>query len=193
MGCDRVAVGVLLILSGQLAVDVGFQLSVAATVGIMVGSGMFADRRPRALWATLGAATAAQVAVVPVLLLHFGTVPLMSPIANLLSAPLVTGATVTGAVAVVIGWGPAVAVSSALAGAVLGIADVAAGWPQLGLAGVLAALGAAALIRLKRTRQLAVAGLAVVLALSVLVPSRPPNVPTVTFLDVGQGDCGAPP
>ena len=35
-----VAVGVLLILSGQLAVDVGFQLSVAATVGIMVGSDM---------------------------------------------------------------------------------------------------------------------------------------------------------
>ena len=183
-----VAVGVLLVLSGQLAVDVGFQLSVAATIGIMVGSGVFADRRPKALWATLGAATAAQVAVVPVLLLHFGTVPLMSPIANLLSAPLVTGATVTGAIAVVIGWGPAVAVSSALAGAVLGIADVAARWPQLGLAGVFAASGAAALIRLKRTRPLAVAGLAVVLAVSVLVPSRPPNVPTVTFLDVGQGD-----
>lgn len=183
-----VAVGVLLILSGQLAVDVGFQLSVAATIGIMVGSGMFADRRPKPLWTILGAATAAQVAVVPVLLLHFGTVPLMSPIANLLSAPLVTAATVTGAVAVVIGWEPAVAVSSAFAGAVLGIADVAARWPQLGLAGVLAALGTAALIRLKRTRQLAVVGLAVVLALSMLVPSRPPNVPTVTFLDVGQGD-----
>lgn len=183
-----VAVGVLLLLSGQLAADVGFQLSVAATIGIMVGSGVFADRRPKALWATLGAATAAQVAVVPVLLLHFGTVPLMSPIANLLSAPLVTGATVTGAIAVVIGWGPAVVVSSALAGAVLGIADVAARWPQLGLAGVLAASGAAALIRLKQTRPVAVAGLAVVLAVSVLVPSRPPNVPTVTFLDVGQGD-----
>ena len=183
-----VAVGVLLLLSGQLAADVGFQLSVVATTGIMVGSGMFADRRPKALWATLGAATAAQVAVVPVLLLHFGMVPLMSPIANLLSAPLVTGATVTGAIAVVIGWGPAVAVSSSLAGAVLGIADVAARWPQLGLAGVAAASGATALIRLKRTRPVAVAGLTVALAVSVLVPSRPPHVPTVTFLDVGQGD-----
>jgi len=183
-----VAVGALLLVSGQLAADVGFQLSVVATIGIMIGSGVFADRRPKALWATLGAATAAQVAVVPVLLLHFGTVPLMSPIANLLSAPLVTGATVTGAIAVVIGWEPAVAVSSALAGAVLGIADVAARWPQLGLAGVVTALGAAALIRLKRTRPVAVAGLAAVLAVSVLVPSRPPNVPTVTFLDVGQGD-----
>ncbi|MGB5432922.1 MAG: ComEC/Rec2 family competence protein [Acidimicrobiia bacterium] len=183
-----VAVALLLVVSGQLAVDVGFQLSVAATIGIMVGSGMFANRRPKALWATLGAATAAQVAVVPVLLLHFGTVPLMSPIANLLSAPLVTAATVTGAIAVVVGWGPSVAVSSVLAGAVLGIADVTARWPQLGPAGVLAASGTAALIRLKRTRPPAVAGLAVVLAVSVLVPSRPPSVPMVTFLDVGQGD-----
>jgi competence protein ComEC len=183
-----VAVAALLLLSGQLAGDVGFQLSVAASVGIMVGSGMFAARRPKALWSTLGAATAAQIAVIPVLLLHFGTVPLMSPIANLLSAPLVTGATVMGASAVVIGWGPAVAVSSALAGAVLGIADVAARWPQLGAAGVLAALGAAALVRLPRTRPAAVTGLAFIFALSVLAPSRPPNVPTVTFLDVGQGD-----
>lgn len=183
-----VAVGVLLLVSGQLAIDIGFQLSVAATAGIMLGSGMFTARRPKVLWSTLGAATAAQIAVVPVLLLHFGLVPLMSPLANLLSAPLVTSATVTGAIAVVVGWGPAVAVSSALAGAVLGIADVAAGWPQLGLTGVLAALGAAAMVRVRRTRPLAVAGLAVLLAVSVLAPVRPPGVPTATFLDIGQGD-----
>ncbi|MEA3510599.1 MAG: ComEC/Rec2 family competence protein, partial [Actinomycetota bacterium] len=36
-----VAVGVLLLVSGQLAVDVGFQLSVVATIGIMIGAGMF--------------------------------------------------------------------------------------------------------------------------------------------------------
>jgi competence protein ComEC len=183
-----VAVSVLLLVSGQLAVDVGFQLSVAATVGIMIGSGMFATRRPKVLWATLGAATAAQIAVVPVLLLHFGLVPLMSPLANLLAAPLVTGATVTGAIAVVVGWGPAVAVSSTLAGAVLGIADVAGDWPQLGPAGVVAASGAAALIRMKRTRPMAVFGLAVLLGVAVLAPSRPPSVPTVTFVAVGQGD-----
>lgn len=183
-----VAVAALLIVSGQLAVDVGFQLSVAATIGIMAGSGVFADRRPKALWATLGAATAAQVAVVPVLLLHFGTVPLMSPIANLFSAPLVTGATVTGAFAAVVGWGPAVAMASALAGAVLGIADVASRWPQLGFTGVLATAGAAALVRLRRTRPLALVGVAGMLAFAVFVPNDVPSVPTVTFLDVGQGD-----
>ena len=183
-----VAVSVLLIASGQLAADVGFQLSVAATIGIMAGAGMFADRRPRALWSILGAATAAQIAVMPVLLWHFGTVPLMSPIANLISAPLVTGATVSGAVAVVSGWGPAVVFSSALAGVVLAVADVASRWPQLGPSGVAAGLGIAALLRWPRTRPLAVPGVAVLLAVYTLVPSGPPPVPTVTFLNVGQGD-----
>ena len=53
---------------------------------------------------------------------------------------------------------------------------------------LLGASGAAALIRLKRTRPLAVAGLAVLLGIAVLAPIRPPSVPTATFLDVGQGD-----
>ncbi|MEA3502561.1 MAG: ComEC/Rec2 family competence protein, partial [Actinomycetota bacterium] len=183
-----VAVSVLLLVSGQLAFDVGFQLSVVATVGIMVGAGMFSDRRPRALWTTLGAATAAQVAVVPVLLWHFGTVPLMSPIANLVSAPLVTGATVGGAVAVVTGWGPAISIASALAGAVLAVADVASRWPQLGPSGVAAGFAIAGLIRLPKTRPFAATGVAALLAVSMLAPTNPPPDPTVTFLNIGQGD-----
>ncbi|MEN8113281.1 MAG: ComEC/Rec2 family competence protein [Actinomycetota bacterium] len=182
------AVGILLLVSGQLAVDVGFQLSVAATIGILAGSGMFSGRRPRALWATLGAATAAQMAVVPVLLWHFGTVPLMSPIANLLSAPLVTGATVAGSFAVIIGWGPAVVAASQLAGLVLMVADLAADWPQLGAAGVVIAGVTGAAIRWSRTRSLAVAGVALAVAVVALLPGTAPAEPTVTFLDVGQGD-----
>ncbi|MEA2010650.1 MAG: ComEC/Rec2 family competence protein [Actinomycetota bacterium] len=183
-----VAVGVLLLASGQLAVDVGFQLSVAATVGIMVGAGVFSDRRPKALWATLGAATAAQVAVIPVLLWHFGTVPLMSPIANLFSAPLVTGATVSGSVAVVSGWAPAVLISSTLASGVLAVSEVAARWPQLGPPGVAAVAATGALVRWPRTRPLAMVGIAAFLAISTLGTAGPPSVPTVTFLDIGQGD-----
>ena len=183
-----VAVGVLLLVSGQLAFDIGFQLSVVATIGIMVGAGMFADRRPRALWATLGAATAAQMAVIPVLLWHFGTVPLMSPIANLISAPLVTGATVSGAIAVLSGWGPAVRVSSTLASGVLTVSEVAARWPQLGPSGVAAVLGVGALVRWPRTRPLATVAIAVFLAISTLAMAGTPPVPTATFLDIGQGD-----
>ena len=183
-----VAVGALLLLSGQLAADVGFQLSVAATVGILIGSGMFSGRRPRPLWATLGAATAAQIAVVPILLLHFGTVPLMSPIANLFSAPLVTGATITGSLAVVVGWSPAIAVSSALAAAVLAIADIAEQWPQLGPVGVGTSAAVVILVRARRTRPVAVVVLALVIGATTLVPRGPPGRPLVTFLDVGQGD-----
>ncbi len=183
-----VAVAVLLLVSGQLAIDVGFQLSVAATIGIMAGAGMFAGRSPSMFWATLGAAVAAQVAVIPVLLIHFGTVPLMSPLANLLSAPLVTASTVSGAVAVVVGWAPAVAVSSAFASGVLSIAAVAARWPQLGISGVSVMIGFAALVRVRKTRPVAVLGAASALAFSVLVPVGPPKTPTAVFLDIGQGD-----
>jgi competence protein ComEC len=183
-----VAIIVLLLAAGHLAVDVGFQLSAAATIGIMVGAGMFTGRRPRILWATLGAATAAQVAVVPVLLWHFGTVPLMSPIANLLSAPFVTAATVGGTFAVVSGWGPAVAVASLPAGAVLFIANLAARWPQLGTAGVAVVAAIAALVRLPKSRPFAVAGTAAAVALVVMMPVGRPSVPEVTFLDIGQGD-----
>lgn len=182
------AVAALLLVSGQLAIDVGFQLSVAATLGILAGAGMFAGRRPRLVWATFGAACAAQIAVVPVLLIHFGTVPLMSPIANLLSAPLVTGSTVSGALAVVVGWAPAVAVSSTLASGVLRIAGLAARWPQLGPSAVAFVIGLGVLIRAKRSRPFAVFGAAAVLAFTVIVPVRPPEVPIAVFLDVGQGD-----
>ncbi len=183
-----VAVIVLLLGSGQLAVDIGFQLSVAATVGIMVGAGMFAGRRPRFLWMTLGAAIAAQVAVVPVLLWHFGTVPLMSPIANLLSAPFVTAATVGGTFAVLSGWGPAVTAASIPAGAVLAIAGLASRWPQLGPAAVAVVAGVAVLLRVPRSRPFAVLGVAAVLAVSTMAPGGVPSVPEVTFLDIGQGD-----
>ncbi|MEN8234349.1 MAG: ComEC/Rec2 family competence protein [Actinomycetota bacterium] len=182
------AVAVLLLLSGQLALDVGFQLSVAATIGILVGASMFAGRRPRALWATLGAATSAQIAVVPVLLWHFGTVPLMSPIANLLSAPLVSASTITGSLAVLTGWSPAVAVAARLAGLVLAVADLAADWPQLGIAGVGVAGCTAIGLRWHRTRPLAVIAVALAGAIAVLSPVGVPDEPTVTFLDVGQGD-----
>jgi competence protein ComEC len=182
------AVAALLLVSGQLAADVGFQLSVAATLGILAGAGMFAGRRPRAVWATFGAACAAQIAVVPVLLIHFGTVPLMSPIANLLSAPLVTGSTVSGALAVVVGWAPAVAVSAALASGVLRIAALAARWPQLGPGAVTVVVGLGLLIRAKRSRPIALLGAAAMLAFTVIAPVRAPEVPMAVFLDVGQGD-----
>lgn len=182
------AITVLVLISGQLAADVGFQLSVAATAGILIGAGMFASRTPRFVWGTLGATIAAQAAVLPLLLIHFGSVPLLAPVANLLAAPLVSGATLLGGVAVATGWGWLVGVASTVSGVVLAISRVAAGWPQLGPAGVAVVAAAGMLARRRRLRPLVAVLTAAVVALPMMMPRVPPSVPTVFFFDVGQGD-----
>jgi competence protein ComEC len=182
------AVVLLILISGQLASDVGFQLSVAATVGILVGAGMFSGREPRLVWGTLGATIAAQAAVFPLLLGHFGGVPLLAPLANLIAAPLVSAATVIGGVAVTTGLEWLVIAATRLSGVVLALARVAAGWPQLGPWGAGALVAAAALARVRRLRPLIALVAAAVIAVPLVIPRSPPSVPTVVFLDVGQGD-----
>ena len=182
------AVTLLLLVSGHLAADVGFQLSVAATLGILVGAGAFAEKRPRWLWAPLGATVAAQGAVVPILLIHFGTVPLLSPAANLLAGPFVTAATVLGGVGVITDISAVVATASWFAGAVLAVARLAADWPQLGIGGmsVVAIAGLAA--TRARLRPWIALGATLVIAAPVALQPGPPSVATATFVDVGQGD-----
>jgi competence protein ComEC len=181
-------VSVLLLVSGDLALNIGFQLSVAATAGIMLGAGSAKGRHPRWVWTILAAAVSAQLAVLPILLWHFGTVPLLSPVANLLAAPLVSAATVIGGVAAATGWAPLVALASMLAGLVLGIARLAASWPQLGVGAVLA-LGAFGLLALNRRLRPALTALgAAALAVMTIGAAFTGGGATVTFLDVGQGD-----
>ena len=123
----------------------------------------------------------------PLLLLHFGSVPLLSPIANMGAVPLVTASTVAGGFGVVLGSGAAIGGALFADDGVLWVARLASGRPQLGPAGAAAAAVAAALFRLRVLRpMLSVAALA---ALAPLVaPVALPRGPTVTFLDVGQGD-----
>jgi competence protein ComEC len=182
------AVGALTLVSGEIVTSVGFQLSVAATAGILIGGGMFSGRRPRSLWMVLGATLAAQVAVAPLLLIHFGSVPALAPLANLLAAPLVTAATISGALGTLTGVDQLVGVASFLARVVLGIAGATASWPQLGLGGlfVAAGLGLAALRR--RWRPAVVLVISAAIVLPGFVAGRPPQVPMALFLDVGQGD-----
>ena len=78
-------VTVLLVASPELAFSLGFQLSVAATAGVVVGARAFPDLRPRWVGSALGATLAAQVAVAPILLVAVGTVPLWSPLANVVA------------------------------------------------------------------------------------------------------------
>lgn len=179
------AVGGLAILVPGLAGSVGFQLSVAATAGVLVGSRWPATTRlGRALIVT----TSAQVAVAPVLLVYFGSIPLASPVANVLAAPLVTVATLAGSVGV-IGLGWLIDPAATVAVWVLDLAHAVSAWPQLGTAQYLALLGAGALVwRLRRWRApLAVAG-AALLVFVVLGPISSPGSGTVVVMDVGQGD-----
>jgi competence protein ComEC len=181
------AVTGLLFFAGDLAVHPGFQLSVAATAGVILGARRAAVRRPRWLWSTLGATIAAQAAVLPFLLWHFGSVPLGAPLANVLAAPLVTAATAIGGMGVLLGWEPLVGLGATLAGGVLAVARAAAPWPQLGpaAAAVTVAVGVAA--RRRSWRPVLALGAGAALAITAL-PGVPPPGASVTFLSVGQGD-----
>ena len=125
------AVTALLCVDPLLVHAVGFQLSVAASLGILLGSRRVADmlRGPRVLREMLGVTIAAQVAVAPISVLVFGGVPLASIPANLLALPaagpvMVWGLT-GGLAAGVFGGSVAMVVQAPMRGLVWWIASVA--------------------------------------------------------------------
>ena len=87
----------LLLADPGMVTDVGLQLSLAATAGLLAlgGPAEAAVRRhapnatPGWLVETLGVSLAAQLATLPLVLFHFGRLSLISPLANVLMAPLV--------------------------------------------------------------------------------------------------------
>jgi competence protein ComEC len=182
------AVTLLLLVSGELAFDVGFQLSVAATAGVLAGAGLGRSRRPRLVWQALAATASAQAAVAPLLLMHFGTVSLVAPIANLAAGPLVGLATILGGLGLATGVAPLTGLGLLAARGVLGLARSVRHLPQLGPAAV-AAVGAGltAAIRPGLRPVMALAGALALVGL-VAHPIRPPSGPELRILDVGQGD-----
>lgn len=84
------AVTGLLVIDPLLARAVGFQLSVAAALAIVVWSAPIADALPgpQALREALGVTVAAQIGVAPVLLATFGPMPVATLPANLLAVPV---------------------------------------------------------------------------------------------------------
>jgi competence protein ComEC len=176
----------LLLVSGELSADVGFQLSVAATAGVMAGAGMFKGKLPTWVGTPLGATIAAQVAVAPVLLVHFGSVPLLSPLANLVAGPLVMISTAAGGIGVLAGIGVLTRAGVTAAKGVLVIAQTAAGWPQLGPVAALLVIIGGVLATSRRLRPLVMTGAAC--ALLVWTAGHRITPPATVFLDVGQGD-----
>ncbi|HEY7968677.1 MAG TPA: ComEC/Rec2 family competence protein [Candidatus Limnocylindrales bacterium] len=94
------AAALLLVADPRLVLDPGFQLSTLATGGILAWASRWTDRIgglaggrvPRWLAESLGVSLAAQAATLPVVLLTFGRLALVSPAVNLLVVPLVAPA-----------------------------------------------------------------------------------------------------
>jgi competence protein ComEC len=180
------AVIVLVSVQPTLTLSAGFQLSVVATAGVLVGARwpVKGGRIGRALAVTLGA----QIAVAPLILLHFGSVPLLSPLVNLLAAPVVAASTMVGALGV-IGPGLLLDVAAFLADVVLWLAAGSEIWPQLGV-GQFVTLFVCGVIAAgwPRARSLMVVAGSIVLVFGVLGLGAGAPDASVVVLDVGQGD-----
>jgi competence protein ComEC len=201
----------LLVADPGLARSVGFQLSVAATVGLALMAGPVADRLrflPRPVALAAGATVSAQVGVTPLLLLHFGVVPTVTLLANLLAFPAVAMALFGGlaAAGAALAWpalghglgGPAAAPLAYL----IGLADRMARAPLPSVTGEgLTAAFVAALVAVlvawrlrkggRRRGQAGVAAAAVLVLATLVWPATglgEAKGVTLTFLDVGQGD-----
>jgi competence protein ComEC len=204
------ALALLVVHPGDLW-DPGFQLSFAATAGIVYLTrpaaawlGERGVRRPVAL--ALGVSVAAQAGVLPVMLAHFNQLSLVGPAANLAVVPLAGLATLLGMLALAataVSEGAASLVWPALWLVLLGLR--AAVWlaaripgamvhlPAPGPAAVLAWYLALALVPHARARRGARAAAVALLAAAVGLAAWPWLRPgdgrlRVTVLDVGQGD-----
>jgi len=101
----------MLLVEPAVVADIGFQLSLAATAGLLVWAGPLNERLsarlprlvPRLLVEGMAVSLAAQAATMPLVLLHFGRLSTVAPLANLLVTPLVAPAMVAGMAALAVG------------------------------------------------------------------------------------------
>jgi competence protein ComEC len=185
----------------RAVLDVGWQLSFAASAGLIVAGPRVAGwiggfGVPRWLAAGLACTIVATVATAPVMLSAFGTLSLIGLVANALALPLVGIAVWSGALAALMTpIAPVVASICAQPGGVAaGLVLSVAEWSQqrsfavIGAGAVAAIVVAAALVWVLRPPRLVVglvaaAGMA---ALAFTVPSAP-SEPRLVVLDIGQG------
>lgn len=101
---------VFLGLSPPIAFSLGFQLSVLSVLGLIIFArladcwlGRALPRLPPSLVSSVAATIVASSATLPMTVTQFAQLPLISPVANLLAAPLVTGMLCLGIIALAIG------------------------------------------------------------------------------------------
>src|SRR5262245_23500716 len=206
------AVLALLILDPWLVYAIGFQLSVAATAGMVVVATPIAERlghvMPSPVALAAGTTIAAQFGVTPLLLFHFHEVPGVTIVANLAAFPAVSPALLLGIAASGLGlvWlplGNLVALAARLPMRYLeivasGLAKAPVAWvtssgsPIVLVVGIALFVAIAAWLRTgwRPPRRAMVAGfaLAPVLMWQIALGAGPPAGLTVRMLDIGQGD-----
>ncbi len=206
------AVLLLIVLDPWLVHAIGFQLSVAATAGMVTLASALAERLgrflPTAVAMAAGTTLAAQLGVTPLLLFHFHEVPMITILANLAAFPAVSPALLLGIAASALGlvWlplGHAVAtlaqipmrylevIASSLAKApVAWITSGGGPWVLVGGLAVFA--GVAVWLRggWRPSRRLIVIAVALspLVVWQAAVGAGPPAGLTVRILDIGQGD-----
>ena len=103
LGVLLITLVLMLLIHPAWARSIGFQLSAAATAGLVISAGpleaWLAERSPRccAAWlpAALSVPLAALLWTLPLQLLHFGSTPLYALVANLLATPLLAPLTLS--------------------------------------------------------------------------------------------------
>ena len=200
---------VLIVYDPFLIYEIGFQLSVLATLGILVVAPRIAEHLPKGKLAQAAAITlGAQLTVAPLLLLNFHQISLVSIGANLVVMPAVAPATVGGMAAAGLGalWrplsavalitGPPIAMMQWVAHALAQLPLASVGTPAGALGFLLAAvLTVAALAAARGKRPTRMAPLILSLALLVTggtwgraLGPTPLHGLIVTMINVGQGD-----
>jgi competence protein ComEC len=203
----------LVLYDPDLAISIGFALSVLATTGLVLLAPRWAERLelrgiPRGLAEALAVPAAAHLVTAPVVAGMSGQVSLIAILANLVAAPVVAPATVLGVLAALLApvapWlagllvrlaGPEVHWLIFVARHAARVPGAAIGWPSGWWGGLLLVAVLALLIAaLRRRRVRVIAGLALTVLLVVMIPLRmimpswPPERWAMVACDVGQGD-----
>ena len=209
-----VGAAVLLAWNPYSLLEPGFQLSFGAVGAIFVGVPPLERRLegypgPRWLRAVIAVSVACGVATAPILLLHFGSIPVYSVFANALAAPAVAPLLglafaaaavepVLPSLAAALGW-----VNGWLSAYLAGCARVIGGLPYAQVSTTTAVLAVGMVVALvvvaTRLRPPRVHRAAALAVLAVLIGAGwnlsksndhlpPPRGLRMTFLDVGQGD-----
>ena len=204
------AAAATLALNPHAAEDVGWQLSFAAVVAILLIATRLRDglaRRglPSALAEATALTTAASLGTAPLIAPHFGQASLVSLPANVAVAPAVAPTMWLGMISATVGQvSPALAAPfTALAGFpaayVMWVAHVASAMPGAQAKLPVAVVAVACLVGMlavasRRARPAAAVALLAALAMVLAIPHGQAGAATapaglrITFLDVGQGD-----